>query len=201
MTKNPWFIHSFSACVRNNFHMFSPNQPCLCQGRHASSQNMSLGENETTLCHGDQAERSEIAEKASLKTSRWSQGSRMCRETEMSLDEDNKAQLSAHQKTLISRHSSYCVAYKLPETCLQRSSRTTCDIHTKQNLWCSRPLLIAMTRGGVNGAAVSVCNGSMKTVIHQQRLFKCCHCILSRGAMCPRGCFLANETEVLKKNE
>lgn len=42
MTTNPCFIHSFAACVRNNFHMFSPNHRCLCQGRRASSHNMSL---------------------------------------------------------------------------------------------------------------------------------------------------------------
>lgn len=30
MTTNPWLIHSFSACVRNNFHMFSPNLLCVC---------------------------------------------------------------------------------------------------------------------------------------------------------------------------
>lgn len=43
-----------------------------------------------------------------------------------------------------------------------------------------------------------LCDRLMKTVSHWQRLFKCCHCILSQGATCQRGCLLANEAETLK---
>lgn len=32
MTAHPWFIHSFAACVRNNFHRFSP-KPALFASR------------------------------------------------------------------------------------------------------------------------------------------------------------------------
>lgn len=63
MTTHPRFIHSFAACVRNNFHGFSPNQLCLCRGRRAITQNMAFGENETTQRCGNLAEISETVEK------------------------------------------------------------------------------------------------------------------------------------------